>query len=178
MQSINSYILDRENDSWFILGPIMAKTTPKKPTIVPKCKIDTTSNVGKQQPILNNEAAGKTYTDRNGEGKSAFQPMHEGNLHQIPIYGWKHTRDLSMKNVNDSGKQLPPLATWVQIGKIPLHETQDIFFSLRENERQWRMASGKCGSVHSTVVERVEWWAYSFLLPNVRFDSLVECGSG
>ena len=117
----------------------MAKMTPKQPTTVSKCKTDTTINVGKQQSILNNEATGKTYTDRNGEGKSASQPVRERNLHQIPIYGWKHTRFLSVENVNDSGNGSLSWLRETKIGKHPLRETQDVLpcVRMRDNGEKW-----------------------------------------
>ena len=58
-----------------------------------------------------------------------------------------------MENVNDGRNGSPP--GYVRPNrKNPLHEEQDV--SLREDEWQWRMVSGKCGSVHNIVMERVE----------------------
>ena len=66
----------------------------------------------KQQPVLNNEATGKTYTDHNGEENQAPNLYVRENLHRTQNTEGKHTRFHFVENVNDNRKTAPLLAVW------------------------------------------------------------------
>jgi len=82
-------------------------------------------------------------------------PVRERRFTPNPKYEWKHTRFLSVENVNDSGNGSHSWLRETKTGKNPLRETHDVSPSARMN-RTIAPAWGWTNNGDNGVVERME----------------------
>ena len=181
MELISSYSLNRGNNSWFIIGRIMAKTTPKWITTVPK-RISKLNSQQKTTICPGQQSKRKRLT-QTALGKKIYTL----NLCLSETCTWpqntegKHARFHSVEKHEWQSISGPPCGCMRSNKKDAYALKMSRVLSLREDEQT--MESHEWGVREHLLLSAISWreWKASWvplLLPNMRFLMLVECASG